>query len=102
MKKLITARMVRQAHTDGIKEIEAFKNQYIVTPEARSLAKDLGIALLEEQKQPDAAQNAQFNDIDETTVRQVIERVVERLPADQRDPNLIREVVIDVLQRFKK
>ena len=100
MKKLITARMVRQAHRDGLKAMAADRSQYIVTPEARSLAKDLGIALVE--KVAGAGQDIPAGTVDESTVRQIIERVIERLPAEKRDPALIREVVLDVLKRFNK
>lgn len=99
MKKLITERMVRQAWQDGIKEIDAPRAETIVTPEARGLAKDLGIILKEEET---TAPCCASGDVDEATVRTIVERVLERLPQHSRQPETVRQVVTEVIRRYLK
>jgi ethanolamine utilization cobalamin adenosyltransferase len=104
MKKLITERIVRQAWQDGIKEIAALRAETIVTPEARGLAKDLGIKLVEDEAAaPCCAETASgVAEVDEAAVRAIVERVVERLPQFGQQPEMIRDVVIEVIRRYVK
>ncbi len=106
MKKLITASKIRQAKTEGIKEILASKDDSIITPEAKDLAKKLGIRILEKENNSKPAVKKSANlsataNIDENLVRQVTVEVIKKLPADRRDPEKIKEIVLAVLQNKK-
>ena len=47
MKRLITAESIRQAKQAGQREVEVVPSQCIVTPEARGVAEELGIEIIE-------------------------------------------------------
>ncbi len=99
MKKLISALTVKQAHKDGIREISAPKKSTIITPEARSVAKDLGLTFTDCTS---PVSNAAANVIDENLVRKIVEKVVMQLPPENRDPDSIRDVVVEILAKYVK
>ncbi|MGD9899555.1 MAG: ethanolamine utilization acetate kinase EutQ [Calditrichaceae bacterium] len=106
MKKLITASKIRQAKTEGIKEIVASKDNSIITPEAKDLAKKFGIKISEKvnSSMPAVKESKSLStpvNIDENLVRQVTLEVIKKLPANQRDPVKIKEIVMAVLKNEK-
>ncbi|GEM_PF-6845711 len=101
MKKLISALTIRQAKKDGVQEIIIESGKTIVTPEARSMAKDFGIALMDSGVTGSHGNQSELpGKLDEKLVRQVVEQVVEKLPPDKRQPELVREVVVEVLSEY--
>lgn len=105
MKKLISALTVKQAHKDGIKELEAPSKTVMYTPEAISVAKELGIRLVEPNDSasilPVAATGTKLQ-ISEQLVRTVVEKVIDRLPPEKRQLDVIKNVVVDVLAEYAK
>ncbi len=104
MKKLISALTVKQAHKDGVSELAAPPATTIVTPEALTVAKELHIRIVESggSAPPETAGKAKKVEIDETLVRTVVERVIRQLPAEKRQPQVIRDVVTEVLLQYGK
>ncbi len=107
MKKLISALTVKQAHKDGKDEISAPPATTIVTPEALTVAKELHVRIVESAdavspKGAETAGKAKKVDIDEALVRTVVERVIRQLPAEKRQPQVIRDVVTEVLLQYGK
>lgn len=100
MKKLISALTVREARKQGEMEISAPGNQTIITDEARDLAKQLGIRLNENAPVTTAVETTEKIQIDEKTIRIIIEEVVERIPPEQRDLDVIKKAVLDVVARY--
>jgi len=105
MKKLISALTVKQAHKDGIKELEAPSKTVMYTPEAISVAKELGIRLVDSNDLvpalPVAAKGTKVQ-INEKLVRSVVEKVIDRLPPEKRQLDVIKNVVVDVLAEYAK
>ena len=99
MKKLISALTVKQAHKDGLREIPAPAKTTIITPEAHTVAKELGLIFVENT---DACQPSDAVSIDENLVRQIVERVIGQLPPEKRQPEVIKNVVVDVLSKYVK
>ena len=99
MKKLISVLTVKQAYKDGVREISAPKKTTVITPEARSVAKDLGLTFNEDTG---LVPNATASVVDENLVRQIIEKVVMQLPPENRDPDTIRDVVVEILAKYVK
>jgi len=102
MKKLISALTVKQAHKDGLKELEAPVKTTMVTAEAVTVAKELGIRLVDSVIQPDAAQSSSKIEISEDLVRLVVEKVIDRLPPEKRQLDVIKEVTTEVLTEYAK
>ncbi len=104
MKKLISALTVKQAHKEGISELSAPPATTIVTPEALTVAKELHVRIIEsgEAVPQERAAKTQKVDIDEALVRTVVERVIRQLPAEKRQPQVIRDVVTEVLLQYGK
>ncbi len=102
MKKLISAVKIKQAHKDGKKELFAPIEESIVTPEARSLAKKLGINIIETAS-PDKAQSGSARrTVDEDIVKSIVEKVAAQLPPEKRDSDLIKKTVLQVLEQYRK
>jgi len=99
MKKLISALTVKQAYKDGIREISAPRKASIITPEARSTAKDLGLTF---DEGPDTRRRIDAGTVDEELVRKIVEMVVEQLPPENRNPDTIRDVVVEILRKNMK
>ncbi len=95
MKRVITANTIKQAAAAGKKQLYAPTKETIVTPEARTLASQLGVELLEFSLSTPAGQP-----IDENLVREVIARVMENLPPSKRNYQKIKSVVIEVLTSY--
>ena len=103
MKKLISARTVKQAHKDGLKQLQADPAVTLVTPEARTVAKQLGVQLIEDTARKTAAQNSDSAvKVDEKTVRDIVTRVMAKLPPQKQDPDKVKQVVVDVLSKYVK
>ena len=102
MRKLISALTVEQAHKNGLKELAAAPKTTLVTDEARTKAKELGIRLTENEPEPGAAQPASKIEISEALVRQVVEKVIDRLPPEKRQLDVIKEVTAEVLSEYAK
>ena len=98
MKKLISAQMVKQARADGKKEFSAPAKSTIVTSEARDLAEKYEIHFVESVRSDQPI----IPDFDQETVQLIIREVLNRLPADKRDPKMVTEAVVQVLSNFKK
>ncbi len=104
MKKLISALTVKQAHKDGLREISAPQNTPLITPEARSVANELVLTLVENDSASSAngpAASAALP-VDEKLVQQIVEKVIEQLPPEKRQPEVIKNVVVDVLSKYIK
>ncbi len=102
MRKLISALTVEQAHKDGFKELAAPPKTTMVTDEARTKAKELGIRLTENVSEPEAVQPVSKIEISEELVRQVVEKVIDRLPPEKRQLDVIKEVTTEVLSEYAK
>ena len=105
MKKLISALTVKKAHKDGLKELEAPSKTVMYTPEAISVAKELGIRLVDSSDsasvRPVVAMGTKMQ-ISEQLVRSVVEKVIDRLPPEKRQLDVIKNVVVDVLAEYAK
>lgn len=96
MKKLISARTIRQAHGAGKKEIEAPPGSVIVTPEARSVAEKLGIRILDIKKPVTVEKSG---NPDQATVNLIIKNVMAKFPVGKYTQDEVRKVVMDVLSK---
>ena len=99
MKKLISALTVKQAHKDGIREISAPKESTIITPEARSAAKDLDLKF---DEGTDSVPVMAADAVDENLVRKIVEKVIVQLPPENRHLDTIRDVVVEILAKYVK
>lgn len=99
MKKLISAKTIRDAVQEGKTEVHFSGKQTIITPEARSIAEKLNIALRETENSP--MQDSTY-DADEATIRVIIERVLLKLPEEKQNLETIRDTVIAVLKNHQK
>ncbi|MBD3223279.1 MAG: hypothetical protein GF313_01005 [Caldithrix sp.] len=108
MKILISAEKVRQAHQDGKKEIPVQRANTIITDEARSLAQKLGLRFTESSQpwQPPQSngvvKSASMANVDEAVVKKIVEQVVQKLPPEKYDPEIIKQTVLQVLNRHNK
>ncbi len=106
MRKLISALTVKQAHKDGIRELEAPSKMVMYTPEALTVAKELGMRLVQAGASspvktgiPAAGPKLQIN---ESLVRTVVEKVIDRLPPEKRQMDVVKNVVVEVLAEYAK
>ncbi len=95
MKRVITANTIKQALAAGKKQLYAPLKETIVTPEARTLAKQNGVELLEF-----STSTTEGQPIDENLVRRVIEEVMSQLPPSKRNYQEIKKVVVEVLTAY--
>lgn len=106
MRKLISALTVKQAYKDGKRELEAPSKSVMYTPEALTVAKELGMHLLESQdpspEGPTASVASAKLKIDENLVRTVVEKVIDRLPPEKRQLDVIKNVVVEVLAEYAR
>lgn len=98
MKRLITAETVKQAHAAGKTQLYAPARGSIITPEARTTAKDLGIRFVEFE----SGATSSSVTLDENVVRQIVERVMSALPPEKRNRERVKNVVVDVLASYVK
>jgi len=103
MKKLISAHTVEDAYKAGKKEITAPPKSTIITPEAYTVAKKLGVRFVEEDISvpPKPASTGRLT-LDEKTVRLIVQRVLDRLPPEKRKEELVKEAVVQVLSGYLK
>ena len=102
MKKLISTLTVKQAYKDGIRELEAPCKTVMYTPEALTVAKELGIKLVSGTSvQPVNPVGAKLQ-ISESLVRTVVEKVIDRLPPEKRQMDVIKNVVVEVLTEYAR
>lgn len=106
MKKLISALTVKQAHKDGIRELDAPSKTVMYTPEALSVAKELGIRLVDPEVSspgvPAVSAAAPKLQINESLVRTVVEKVIDRLPPEKRQMDVVKNVVVEVLAEYAR
>ena len=95
MKRVITANTIKQAAAAGKKQLYAPLSETIITPEARTMASQLGVELLEF-----SLSTREGQPIDENLVRQVMEQVMDRLPPSRRNYQKIKSVVVEVLTSY--
>ena len=98
MKTLISAETVRQAQASGLLCLPAGKN-VLITPEARSLADQLGIRL-----DPDSnSMAAEENGCDAAQMKAIRAAVLSKLPADVASkPELVEQIIKKVCSSQKK
>ena len=101
MKRVITAQTVKQAKAAGKTQLYAPAKETIITPEARTVAKDLGIRFIEYEGVGGAEKNRTAAP-DEATVRQIVERVMKALPPEKRNQERVKSVVVNVLSSYLK
>ena len=104
MKKLISAHTVEDAYKAGKTEITAPPKTTIITPEAYTVAKKLGVRFVQEQTPvvPPKASKVDKITLDEKTVRLIVERVLDRLPPEKRQEEVVKEAVVQVLSGYLK
>lgn len=94
MKKLISAQSVRQAFQDGLREISAPPASVIVTPEARTIAENLGVKILDEKKMNKTSSRYAT---DEELVQQIKTGVLKKIPSGEHSDSEIETIIRDVL-----
>ncbi len=99
MKRVITALTIKQAHAAGKTQLYAPVKETIVTPEARSLAKDLGVCLIEFEGNA-REKSAPSIPLDESVVKQIVDKVINSLPPSKRDYTKVKSVVVNVLSEY--
>jgi len=100
MKTLITAENVKQIHHDGGTSLEIVLPSTIVTPEARDVAKSLGIRFTETLTE--ATRTPLAKDTDALGQAQVIRSAVEaRLPPGKHDSGLLDQLVQKALRELQ-
>lgn len=102
MKKLISAWTVKEAFKNGKRKLEAPSKTVMYTPEALSVAKELGMRLVERGAFSTLPATQVKVQIDEALVRKVVERVLDRLPPEKRQMDVVKSVVVDVLKEYAK
>jgi len=103
MKKLISAHTVEDAYKAGKTEIAAPPKSTIITPEAYTVAKKLGLRFTEEETPAiPKPLSGGTTTLDEKAVRLIVERVLDRLPPEKRKEELVKEAVVQVLSGYLK
>ncbi|MBN2425175.1 MAG: hypothetical protein JXR46_09815 [Calditrichaceae bacterium] len=98
MKKVIFAQKIKEAQKNGLKEIVAPAPDYIITPEARSLAKELNIKIISDKKGESSKIDRQ--NIDEALIRKIVNRIYERLPDAHLRSAEIKKTVLEILNDY--
>ena len=101
MKRVITAQTVKQAKAAGKAQLYAPLKESIITPEARTVAKELGIRFVEFEGNPQDGASKTIP-LDEKVVRQIVDRVMNALPPEKRNQERVKNVVVDVLSSYLK
>ncbi len=99
MKRVITALTVKQAHAAGKTQLYAPIKETIITPEARTLAKSLGIQFIEGPANATASTGIE---LDEKVVQQIVRKVLDSLPPSRRNHQKVKSVVVEVLSSYLK
>ncbi|WP_339673775.1 ethanolamine utilization acetate kinase EutQ [Dasania marina] len=88
MKSLVTAEDIKQLHRDGKASLTVVPSCTIITPEARDVAKKLGVKMLETDT------SASNKSAVESNTRQAIRQAVEaKLPAGEHAPALLEQLI---------
>ena len=88
MKNLVTDEDIKQLHRDGKTSLEVVPSCTIITPEARDVAKKLGVKMLE----PDTSTSN--TSADEANKRQAIRQAIEaKLPKNKHAPALLEQLI---------
>ncbi|TDN48278.1 ethanolamine utilization protein EutQ [Buttiauxella sp. JUb87] len=98
MKKLITANDIRDAHHQGLKTIAYVLKESIVTPEARVVAEQLEIALVEDAVAPAPAADSPPQRSERQRIR---EEIIAQLPEGQFTESLVAQLIAKVEQEQK-
>ena len=102
MKKLISALTVKEAYKKGQRELEAPSKLVMYTPEALTVAKELGMRLVEKGASSPVQGNKAKVQITENLVRSVVEKVIDRLPPEKQQMDVVKNVVVEVLAEYAK
>lgn len=94
MKKLITANDIRAAHAHGEQSISLVPGASIITPEAREVAEQLGLAITESAV---SAPLAGGEESDVVTQR-IRETIIAQLPQGQYSESLVTQLLDKVMQ----
>lgn len=97
MKKVISAQTIKKAYKEGKRAIPAPLSDFIVTPEARSVAKELNIELV---ANPTQSKHVDSKQLDEALVRKIVGKIYERLPNARSKADEVKKAVIDVLSEY--
>ncbi len=97
MKKVVSAQIIKDIYKQGKRDIQAPPSDFIVTPEARTVAKDLGIQIVNNISRKGAKTE---KSIDEALVRKVVSKIYERLPDAHNRADEVRNAVIEVLSDY--
>lgn len=111
MKRLITAETIRQAKLSGQQEVEVVPSKCIITPEARSVAEELGIEIVEmsvcpsagsSQKQIEApAANASDNSYGNVNIADIRTAILAQLPAGGVSEEILNQLIQKVAAEQK-
>jgi hypothetical protein len=99
MKKVISAQTVKQAHKEGKKEISAPAADFIITPEARTVAHSLGIQLVQDSVLKTGVSGIEVN---ESMVREIVARVYRQIPDAESRTEEIKKAVLEVVSEYVK
>lgn len=97
MKKLITANDIREAHSSGLKTITFVLKESIVTPEARVVAEQLDIALVEDGVSPVATESSPPR----SERQRIREEIISQLPEGMFTESLVAQLIEKVEQEQK-
>ncbi|GDX06537.1 ethanolamine utilization acetate kinase EutQ [Buttiauxella sp. A111] len=97
MKKLITANDIREAHSSGLKTITFVLKESIVTPEARVVAEQLDISLVEEGVSPVVAESSPPR----SERQRIREEIISQLPEGMFTESLVAQLIEKVEQEQK-
>ncbi|MFD1261166.1 ethanolamine utilization acetate kinase EutQ [Entomomonas asaccharolytica] len=94
-KQLITADNIREIKAKGQSEIEVSLTNCIITPEAKEVAEQLGIRIVDKNSPPAAKPNAQkcSSSLSETELKVIRQAIIEQLPKGA----MISDALIDQL-----
>jgi hypothetical protein len=99
MKKVISAQTIRKTFKEGKREIYAPPGGCIITPEAQTLAKDLGITLTSDSARELTGGKI---DINEGLIREIVSRVYQQIPDAESRADEIRKAIMEVISEYQK
>ncbi len=98
MKQLVSAEVIRQEHAAGRNRIEVSRDGFIVTPEARSVAEELGVNIVcRDEGGPGcdcgSVQAKKVDTVGLSDLEQIRRAVLARIPAGSVPPDVIDQLV---------
>lgn len=102
MKKLISEQAVKDAYKNGQRELPAPSKTVIFTPQALTTAKELGMQLVKSGASSPLPKSGGKITITEALVRSVVEKVLEQLPPEKRQMDVVKQVVVEVLSEYAR